>query len=189
LRRLLARRGLIRARDLEEIGVPRVYLTRLLRRGLITRAGRGLYGSGSAEVTAHRSLAEAAVLVPGGVVCLLSALEYHGLLLAAPTTVWMAVATPSARSEGPVRVIRMEKTAFKRGVLHEKIDGVNVPIFGLAKTIADCFLLRKKVGLALASAALLEYRFSRSWDADELWRYARICGVTEVMRQYVESLG
>lgn len=189
----LARRaGAVRPRDLDARGIPRVYLTRLVRRGLLERVGRGLYTLSHAQATEHRTLAEAAKRVPHGVVCLLSALRFHGLTTQNPFQVWMAIHHKAwaPRAEGPpLRVVRMSGAALESGVETHRIDGVAVRVFSPAKTVADCFKFRNRIGLDVALEALRDYRRGYPAGMDELWRYARINRVSRVIRPYLEALG
>jgi predicted transcriptional regulator of viral defense system len=184
--------GIVRPRDLDAHGIPRIYLTRLVRRGLLERVGRGLYTLPDTEASEHRTLAEASKQVPHGVVCLLSALRFHELTTQNPFEVWMAVHhkawTP--RSEGPpLRVVRMSGAAFDSGVETHQVEGVTVRVYGPAKTVADCFKFRRKVGLDVALEALRDYRRAYPAGMDELWRYAKICRVSGVIRPYLEAQG
>jgi predicted transcriptional regulator of viral defense system len=184
--------GAVRSRDLEARGIPRVYLTRLVRRGRLERVGRGLYRLSDAHATEHRSLAEAAKRVPHGVVCLLSALRFHGLTTQIPFQVWMAIHHKAwaPRADGPpLRVIRMSGAALESGVETHRIDGVEVRVFSPAKTVADCFKFRSKVGLDVALEALRDYRRAHPAGMGELWRYARTDRVSRVIRPYLEALG
>ena len=88
---LARRQGLLLASDVSRRGIPRTYLQRLVRAGLLVRSARGQYRTAAADVSEHHSLAEAAARVPRGVVCLLSALRFHGLTTQNPVEVWMAV--------------------------------------------------------------------------------------------------
>lgn len=188
---LVHERGLIRERDLAERGLARGHLARLARRGLLERRGRGLYalpGGGDSE---HWGLAEASALVPHGVVCLLSALRFHDLTTQAPFEVWLAI-DPKARRpathELPLRIVRFSGDALTAGVETHIIDGVPIRVYSPAKTVADCFKYRHKLGLDVALEALREAWGERRVTMDELWRYAEVCRVARVMRPYLESL-
>src|SRR5688572_27868227 len=192
--RLLAlakKKGILRARDLDAASIPRTYLKRLRDGGLLLRTGRGLYTAADAEITEHHSLAEAARCVPDGVVCLLSALRFHELGTQAPFEVWLAI-DPKARAprsdHPPLRIVRMSRAVREAGVEETTIDGVAVRIHRPAKTIADCFKFRNKIGLDVALEALRDYWRSPRRNADELWRFAKICRVANVMRPYLEAL-
>ena len=189
--RLARRRGLLRARDVSALDVPTVVLTRLVRRGQLERVGRGLYALPDKPISAQRSLAEAWLRAPRGVICLLSALRVHEIGTQAPFEVWLAlppgVAPP--RMTGPsLRVLRMSGAALTEGIERIKIEGVPVPVFCVAKTVADCFKFRNKIGLDVALEALRESWRSRKATMDGLWHYARTDRVSNVMRPYMEAL-
>ena len=136
---------LLRARDLSGHGLPTVVLTRLVAAGKLERVARGVYSLPGRAVSEHRSLAEAALRVPKGVVCLLSALRMHGIGTQAPFEVWMAIPpnAPTPRIDQPaLRVVRMSGAALTEGVELVEIDGVQVHVFSAAKTVADCFKYR-----------------------------------------------
>ncbi len=188
---LVKERGTIRPRDLAERAIPPDYLDRLYRRGLVERVARGLYTWPDAEVTEHHTLAEAARQVPRGVVCLLSALRFHGLTTQAPHEVWLALPPKawSPRVQYPrLRVMRFSGPALCEMVQQHRIEGVAVQVYGVAKTVADCFKFRNKVGTEVALEALRDCWRSRKATMDELWAAARICRMTNVMRPYLESI-
>ncbi|MCA9322060.1 MAG: type IV toxin-antitoxin system AbiEi family antitoxin domain-containing protein [Planctomycetes bacterium] len=191
IRELGRRQGIIRPRDLDPLGIARSYLARLCREGVLTRVGRGLYVFDDADVTEHRSLAEAAKRVPHGVICLLSALQFHGLGTQAPFEVWMAIDLDARQPKSdhpPIRTVRMGGAARASGIETHLIEGVDVPIYSAAKTVVDCFKFRNKIGLDVAIEALREFRRENSGLGDEIWRFARICRVANVMRPYLESV-
>jgi predicted transcriptional regulator of viral defense system len=128
--RLVRKRKLLRARDLAEQGLPTITLTRLVQAGKLDRVARGLHCMPGAAMSEHRSLAEVALLVPRGVVCLLSALRFHEIGTQAPFEVWLAIPNriASPRIEHPaIRVVRMSDDALMEGLQHKRIDGVEVP--------------------------------------------------------------
>ena len=183
--------GLIRPCDLPPLGIPRVSLTRAVRRGHLERVGRGLYGLPGREVSAHGSLAEVARRVPKGVICLLSALRFHGLTTQAPFEVWLAIENKSLAPKldfPPLRIVRFSGAALTEGVEEQVVDGVTIRITGVAKTVADCFKYRNKIGLDVALEALREAWHEKRMTSDDLWRYAKICRVANVMRPYLDSL-
>jgi predicted transcriptional regulator of viral defense system len=183
--------GVLRPRDLEGAGIPGTYLARLARRGLLVRVGRGLYALPGAPAGEHQSLAEAAKRVPRGVVCLLSALRYHGLTTQSPFEVWMAIGEKDRRPKADgqaLRIVRYSPQALRAGVETRDIGGVRVRIFSPAKTVADCFKYRNKIGIDVAIEALKDCVQRRRCSVDELVRYARICRVWNVMRPYMEAV-
>lgn len=183
--------GLIRPRDLEPIGIPRISLTRAVRRGQLERVGRGLYGLPGRQVSAHGALAEVARRVPKGVVCLLSALRFHGLTTQAPFEVWLAIENKAITPKldyPPLRIVRFSGAALTEGVEEHVVDDVTVRITSIAKTVADCFKYRNKIGLDVALEALREAWHEKRMTSDDLWRYAKVCRVANVMRPYLDSL-
>lgn len=188
---LAARRPLLRARDVAEHGVPTVVLTRLVADGQLVRVARGLYALPDRSMSANRSLAEVALRVPRGVVCLLSALRVHDIGTQSPPEVWLAIPrsmVPPRLDQPHLRVIRMSDASLAAGVRRIDAEGVRVPVFDVAKTVADCFKYRSRVGLDVALEALREARRERKATMDELWHYAKIDRVANVMRPYLESL-
>ncbi len=184
--------GLIRPRDLAPLGISRVSLTRAVRRGQLERVGRGLYGLPGREVSAHGALAEVARRVPKGIVCLLSALRFHGLTTQATFAVWLAIANKSIAPKldyPPLRIVRFSGAALTEGVEEHDVDRVTVRVTCVAKTVADCFKYRSKIGLDVALEALREAWHEKRVTSDDIWRYAKVCRVANVMRPYLESLG
>jgi predicted transcriptional regulator of viral defense system len=188
---LVKKAGVLRPRDLEPYGIPRVYLSRLHAAGKLQRIGRGLYVLPGTHVSEHRSLAEACKRVPSGVICLLSALRFHELTTQSPFEVWLAIGEKAWRPRveyPPLRIVRFASAALSAGVQEHRIDGVSVAVFIPAKTVADCFKYRNKIGLDVAIEALRECWRSKRCTMDDLWQYAKICRVQNVMRPYLESL-
>jgi len=184
-------KGVLRPKDLDSYGIPREYLSRLCERGLLQRVGRGLYVLADAEVTEYQTLAEAAKRVPQGVLCLLSALQFHGLTTQAPFEVWMALEQKAWQPQVDrprMRFVRFSGPAFESGVEEHRIEGVLVKVYCPAKTVADCFKYRNKIGLDVAMEALRDCRSQRKCTNDELWRYAKVCRVAKVMKPYLEAI-
>lgn len=183
--------GLIRSCDLVQQGIPRVSLTRAVRQGQLERIGRGIYGLPGRSISAHSSLAEVACRVPKGIICLLSALRFHGLTTQAPFEVWLAIENKAVTPKldyPPLRIVRFSGTAFTDGVEEHVVDGVTIRVTGVAKTVADCFKYRNKIGIDVALEALREAWHEKRMNSDEIWHYAKICRVANVMRPYLESL-
>jgi predicted transcriptional regulator of viral defense system len=163
-----------------------------VREGAIRRLGRGLYIGSNAHLTEHHELAEAAKRVPHAVVCLLSALQFHHLTTQAPREVWIAIDQKArrARVERPrLRIVHFSGQALSAGVEEHAIEGVPVRVYNPAKTVADCFKFRNKIGIDVALEALRDYRRTRKGTSDDLWRFAKICRVANVMRPYLEAIG
>lgn len=190
--RLLEGKGIARTRDLERAGISRTQIRRLVERGLIDRIGRGLYSRAGAVLTERHHLAEAARAVPGGVVCLLSALRFHGLTTQNPFEVWMAIGGKAWRprlERPPLRLVYLSERAMQEGVEEHDIGGVPVRIFSAAKTVADCFKFRNKIGTDVAVEALRDYRRLHPKRLEDVWRFAVKDRVTRVIRPYLEAVG
>ena len=183
--------GVIRPRDLEAAGIPGSYLSRLARNGELDRVGRGLYTLVDAAPSEHRSFVEAAKRVPRGVVCLLSALRFHELTTQTPFEVWLAIGQKdrTPRPNGTrLRIVRFSGEARNSGIETQIIEGVPVRVYSPAKTVADCFKFRNRIGIDVAVEALRDCLGQRRCTTDELFEYARVCRVSRVMRPYVEAL-
>jgi predicted transcriptional regulator of viral defense system len=184
--------GVLRSRDVESLGIHREYLRRLEQQGLLLRSSRGIYMLPEMDFTEHHSLVEASQRVPRGVICLLSALRFQQITTQAPFEVWLAIygkAHLPRASLLPLRIVYMTGNAFEAGIETHQLEGLPVKIYGLGKTVADCFKYRNKIGLDVALEALRETWRERRCTMDELWYYAKVCRVNQVMRPYLESLG
>ena len=179
--------GLLRTRDLEALGYSRTSIGRLVARGQLERLGRGVYAATDAETGAHSSLAAVALRAPGAGICLLSALEYHDLTTQHPFEVWIAVPSRARkpRMDG-VRVHSFDARSFEVGLETVEIDGVPVRVYSPARTVADCFKYRHKIGLDVALEALGQGLRARRFTRDELWRMAGVCRVQRVVTPYLE---
>lgn len=183
--------GVLRPRELDPYGIPRTYLSRLHKAGRLERIGRGLYILPNAEVTENRTLAEAAKRIPNAVICLLSALQFHELTTQSPFEVWMAIGEKAWRPRidyPPLRIVRFSKTSLSEGIKEHRVEGVPVRVFEPAKTVADCFKYRNKIGLDVALEALRECWRQRRCSMDDLWYFAAVCRVRNIMRPYLEGL-
>lgn len=187
---LARRQGLLLASDVSRRGIPRTYLQRLVRAGLLVRSARGQYRASAADVSEHHSLAEAAARVPRGVVCLLSALRFHGLTTQNPVEVWMAVDHKAWRPRPgypQLRLVFLSGKTHALGVETHRISGVSVRVYSAARTVADCFKFRHKLGVDVALEALRDYRARHRGGMEDLERYAKVCRVQRVMRPYLEA--
>jgi len=183
--------GIVRPRDIEAIGLPREYLLRLHRQGKIVRSGRGLYSLPDATITERHSYAEAARRVPGSIFCLLSALAFHEITTQSPASVWIALPQGTRRptiSSLSLRVVRLSGASLTEGVENHKVEGVPIRAYSVAKTVADCFKFRNKIGLDVAIEALKDSLGQKKATINEIYRYARICRVSNVIRPYMEAL-
>jgi predicted transcriptional regulator of viral defense system len=188
---LFRKSQILRSQDLEKNGISRQTLSRLVKNKVVERVGRGLYRMFGAPSGEMATLAEVSRAVPKGVICLLSALRFHGLTTQSPPHVWMAIPVKShlPRVNMPVRFARFSGAAFSSGVDSHIIEGVKVRVYCAAKTVADCFKYRNKIGLDVAHEALRDYLLKKKASLDDLWSYAKICRVANVIRPYLEASG
>ncbi len=189
--RLGARREAVTARDVARAGIHSQQLTRLVAEGRFERLARGLYRLKDREPNQWIGLALASSATPRGVICLLSALSFHHVGTQLPNEVWIALdrrVRPPSLTWPRLRVVRFGGESLTAGVERHRIDGQYVPIFGVAKTVADCFKYRNKVGLDVALEALRDGWRARRFTMDEIFHFARICRVEKVMRPYLEAL-
>lgn len=188
---LIREHGILRSRDLKSNGIPRTYLSRLVKRGIIQRVGRGLYMIAEQEISEFQSLAEVSKRIPGGVICLLSALKFHELTTQNPFEVWVAIdlhARAPRTSDLPVNIVRFSGKALTSYVEEHSVDRVTIKVYSAAKTVADCFKFRNKIGLDVAIEALRDCLRQRKAPPDEIWKAARVCRVTSVIKPYMEAL-
>ena len=188
---LAKKRGLLRSRDLQEFSIPREYLRRLTASGHLEKLDRGLYALPGAEVSETHSLAEVAKRFPSGVICLLSALRFHEITTQNPFQVWMAVGVDARapKSAGvPIRIVRFSGCALTSFIEEHFVDGVPVKVYSPAKTIADCFKYRNKIGLDVSIEALKDVWQQRKATIDEIWAAAKVCRVTTIIRPYLEAI-
>lgn len=188
---LARRQGLIRPRDLEREAIPRVYLRRLVDEERLVRLARGLYALPDYAPSEFATIGEACKKIPKAIVCLLSALRLHGLTTQNPFEVWLMIDREAWRPKleyPPLRIVRASGDALTAGVVEKRIDGVTARVTSPAKTVADCFRYRNKVGVDVAVEALRDCWQSRQATLDEIARYADVDRVSNVMRPYMEAL-
>lgn len=188
---LASQKGLLRASDLDAINAPRVVLTRLIATGVLDRVGRGLYRLSDAQGSEFESLAAVAAKAPQAVFCLLTALQFHELTTQLPRQIWIAMPRGSHVPRidyPPIKMVQMIDRVYTVGVEEHLREGVKLKVYGAAKTVVDCFKHRNKIGLDVALEALKDARRSAKATADDLWRYAKICRVANVMRPYLEAV-
>ena len=183
--------GLVRPKDLAHYGIAPVYLRRLLHTGELVQSVRGVYKLPDHRATPHHHLAQACKRIPGGVVCLQSALHFHGLIKQRPSQIWMAIdrkARLPSVGDLPIRFVRFSGAALREGVEEHPIEGVPLRVTSCAKTVVDLFEYRNKLGLTLALDALRDCLRRQKCPVDELWGFAIVCRVETVIRPYLEAL-
>lgn len=183
--------GIMRTGEALEAGVHPRTLYAMRDSGVLQRLSRGVYRLADLEPLSHPDLVTVAMRVPEGVVCLLSALEFHDLTLQVPHVVHLAIergSHPPRIEHPPVGLFWFSGGAFSEGIETHELDTVPVRIYSPEKTLADCFKYRNKLGLDTAIEALRLYRERREVRVDELLRFARVCRVSSVMRPYLEAI-
>jgi predicted transcriptional regulator of viral defense system len=191
LQALLRRSGTARSRDLVAAGLTRSELSRMVAAGQLARVARGLYALPGYQDGEQGALVAVAKRAPGVVFCLLTALRFHDLTTQAPFEVWIAIgnkAHPPRLDYPPLRTVRFSPASLAAGVEIHKVEGTPIRVTCVAKTVADCFKFRNKVGLDVALEALREARRAKKASADELWRYAKLNRVANIMRPYLEAV-
>ena len=189
--KLFRNSGVVSAAEIHSLGIHHEYLRQMCTSGELLRVGRGLYSLPDADVTIHHGLILAAKVVPRGVICLLSALRFHEIGTQAPHEVWIALDRRAARPQvsfPKMRIVRFSGKALTEGVDEYTIEGVQVRIYNIAKTVTDCFKYRNKIGLDVALEALQGVLRDRKCSIDELWKYAKICRVAKIIRPYIEAI-
>ena len=191
LLKLVQRKHIIRAQDVDAAGIPRNYLSRLVKRGKLQKLGRGIYAAVTLPASEHISLLEVSRKVPKAVICLLSALQFHEIGTQVPHEIWIAIDVKAwaPQIDSPaIRIVRFSGQALIFGVEQKRINGLEIRVFNPAKTVADCFKFRHKIGMDIALEALRDCYRQKKASMNELWEAAKICRVANVMKPYLESL-
>jgi len=181
----------LQSRDFSRLNIHPQEISRLVQKGDLVRIGRGRYVLPQAEHSENLGLALVAAVASRATICLLSALRFHNIGTQAPHEVWIAVEQGATRPRldyPPVRVTIVSGRAFTYGVERHLIDGVNVRIYSAAKTVADCFKFRNKIGLDVALEALRDGLRSKRFTREAFWAAAKVCRVTGVIRPYLEAV-
>lgn len=191
IKSLFGRSAAIRSRDMVAAGFSRSRLSRSVAAGQLVRIARGLYALPDYQSSEHGALVTVAKRAPDALFCLLTALRFHDLTTQAPFEVWIAIgnkAHPPRLKYPPIRTVRLSEASLAAGVETHRVEGTKIRVTSVAKTVADCFKFRNKIGLDVALEALREARRTKKVTADDLWRYAKINRVANVMRPYLEAV-
>jgi predicted transcriptional regulator of viral defense system len=182
---------IIRIRDLLARGIDPGALRRMEKQGLVVKVARGMYVEAKTRIDERQRLALVAKKAPQAVLCLLTALRFHEIGTQAPREIWIAInrtAKPPRISHPQLRVFKFSGAALVSGIETHRIAGVEVRVYNAAKTVADCFKYRGKIGGNIAAEALKDALRQRKCTMDDLWRYARICRVSRIMQPYLEAV-
>lgn len=188
---LIKKKRIVRAGEVVAAGIPANYLTRLVGRGQLQKIGRGIYAAVTLPASENISLLEVSRKAPNAVICLLSSLKFYEIGTQVPHEVWIAIdvkAWPPRIDTPAVHIVRFSGAALSYGIEKKRIDGMVIRIFNPAKTVADCFKFRNKIGMDVALEALRDCYRQKKASIDEIWEAAKVCRVANVMRPYLESL-
>jgi predicted transcriptional regulator of viral defense system len=188
---IIQRIGLVRPKELEARGITRAQLARLVAQGSVVRQARGIYTAATYELTPTHTLAQVAKRLPDAVFCLITALRFHELTTQSAPDVWVALPEKARQPQldyPRLRIARFSGPALTEGVEVHKIEGVPIRVYSAAKTVADCFKYRNKIGIDVAVEALRDFSKKYRGGANELARYARICRVSRVMQPYLDAI-
>jgi predicted transcriptional regulator of viral defense system len=183
--------GILRTSQAQELGIDSRTVADMYQAGLLERLGRGLYRLADLPPLTYPDLVQVAMRVPSGVICLISALSFHNLTTQIPHRVAVALPQSVRRPRikyPPLDIVWLSTEAYSAGMEKHLLDGVTVPIYSKAKTIADCFKFRNKIGKDVALEALKEYVQLPDFIVEELLSYARINRVEKVIQPYLEAL-
>ena len=182
-------KGILRPKDVQEEGLPRQYVYRLYEQGKLEKISRGLYKLPEKQFSMSDTQLEACKRITHGVLCLKTALRFHDMTTQNPHKIWMAIDVKAWEPEVdlPMKYIRMSGESFESGIEEHKVDNIPVRVYSAAKTVADCFKFRSKIGLEICLDALRDFRFQNIGTMDDIWKYAKINRVLNVMRPYMEA--
>ncbi|MDF1826925.1 MAG: type IV toxin-antitoxin system AbiEi family antitoxin domain-containing protein [Legionellaceae bacterium] len=188
---LVEAKGIVRSSDFVEEGIPRMTISRLVAAHELQQIERGLYCLPQKEFSEKESLIVVASRVPQAIFCLLTALQIHELTTQLPRKIWIAMPIDSHVPKieyPPIKMVKYTGKAYSEGIEIQQSDGIDYRVYNVAKTIADCFKHRNKIGIDIAIEALKDAYGKNKVTTDELWHYAKICRVANVMRPYLETI-
>lgn len=189
---LAQQQAFIRPIDLNVSGIPRAYLTRMVQSGKLEKAGRGIYQLTNKHHSEQVGMQIVAAKSPKAVFCLMTALQFHGLTTQLPRQIWITLPQgnhPPKLDYPPIKVIRCNQSLFEKGIeLHQDAQGNPLRVYGVARTIVDCFKHRNKVGLDVAVEALREALNKKRVSIGELWQFAKSARLSNIIRPYIEAL-
>jgi predicted transcriptional regulator of viral defense system len=187
---LAEKKGSLRSSDLTEIGASRTLLPYLVKRGILRRIARGAYVLAD-HISEHETFLEIASTVPHGVICLLSALQFHELTTQMPMEAWVAIERDRAVPKSgrlPLHIVKFSGFAFSEGIEEHETEGVVIRVYSPAKTVVDCFKFRNRIGLDVAREALIDGIKQKKATRDEIYRYAKLCRMIRIMQPYLEMV-
>lgn len=189
---LLEAEPIVRAYQLRRAGIAAPTISRAVNDGELVRISRGLYQRADAEIDSAQALAEAAKLVPRGVIAMTSALAFHGLTDQIPRKIWIAISPKDwsrvAPSYPPIRIVELREKYLHQGIEHHRISGIDVPVYSAPKTLADLFRNSRLVDRSVAVEGLRAALNQRKATPSEIAEAARAGDAWNIMRPYLEAL-
>jgi len=182
--------GRLRTSQAVRLGIAPRTLYALRDSGQIVEVTRGVFRLPDMKPFENADLFQVAVRIPKGVICLISALAFHGLTTQIPHEVYVALPLDAEKPRltyPPVRLFWLSGPAYTLGVESHTLDGQTVRVYSKEKTIADCFKYRNKIGINIALEALKD-GLAQGSRPDDLLKFARIDRVEKAMRPYLEAL-
>ncbi|NPV76299.1 MAG: transcriptional regulator [Anaerolineae bacterium] len=182
--------GILRTQQTIRLGIAPRTLYMMRDAGMLLRESRGLYRLADAELGSNTDLVQVALKIPKGVICLISALSFHNLTTQIPHQVYVALPIDAEKSRleyPPLRIFWLTQKVYLAGIENHELDGIPVKIYGIEKTIADCFKFRNKIGSDVALEALRDYRKREGFNIETILHYARIDRVERVIKPYLEA--
>jgi predicted transcriptional regulator of viral defense system len=185
---ILKEKGVVCASDLKEAGISRTTLHYMANRGILRRITRGVYTLADHYPTLE-AFAEVMRSAPQSVICLLSSLQFHEITTQMPFETWVAIERNASKPKVPnVHIVRLTGKAFSEGIETHEQEGLAVRVYCSAKTVVDCFKFRNKIGIDVAREAMIDCLNQKKATRDEIWRYAKICHMTNIIRPYLEMV-
>lgn len=188
---LLKKRKPFSAKEAREVGVTPQMLAYFCKQGKLERICRGIYAPLEVEISPYPKIQILIKKESEFVVCLLSALQLHGLTTQLPNSLWIAIKQGKRLPKidgSPLTCIRLSDTIYSFGIEELEIYGMKVKVYSAAKTVADCFKFRNKIGIDVAIEALKEGYRKKLFTTSELRQASKVCRVSEVLRPYEESI-
>lgn len=183
---IIKAKGTVCAADLKKAKIARTTLPYMAKRGIIRRVARGIYTLADTNLT-FESYANVITSAPNSVICLLSALQFHDITTQMPFNIWVAIEPNASKPKSSnIRIVKLAGQCFSSGIQTYEKQGLSVRVYCPAKTVVDCFKFRNKIGIDIAREALIDCLEQKKATRDELWKYAKICRMTNVMRPYLE---
>lgn len=182
--------GQLRMSEAIQYGISRYTLYKMRDNGILEQVSRGIYRLVDLPPISNPDLVTVSLRFPNAVICLISALSYHGITTQIPHAVSVAVPRGSrmpSLDSPPIQAYKFSEEAFQAGIETHMIDSVAVRIYNSEKTLADCFKYRNKLGMDVVLEALKLYKSQKKYSLDKLIKYARICRVEKVMKPYLEA--